>query len=118
MNKKIKAELSVPIYHVAVVLIASDDIHAERTKANAAYGETKGGWSALCSRGDGGDFGLFFDARVVTHAIIAHEVLHLTLWILAYCEVKVSSKNDEVAAYLCGYLTEWVYRHLGRIVKK
>lgn len=118
MTNKIKAELSVPIFHVAVVLIACEDIHEERAKANKTYGQMKGDCSALCSRGDGGDFGLFFDARVVTHSIIAHEVLHLTLWILEYCQVKVTSKNDETAAYLCGYLTEWVYRHLGRIVKK
>lgn len=118
MKGRIKAQLSVPIFHVAVVLIACDDIHAERVKANAVYGETKGGWSALCARGEGGDFGLFFDARTVTHGLIAHECLHLTLWILDYCEVKVSSENDETPAYLCGYLTDWVYQHLGRIVKK
>lgn len=118
MRRAIKEELLLPIYPVSILLCISEKVREEREKMNDVFGEFPGVWGAICSKGNSGNFGVFFHPDVVTHRQVAHEIMHLTVFILDYCDIKVTARHDEAAAYLCGYLTEWVYRHIGRFIKK
>lgn len=118
MRRAIKEEMILPIYPVSILLCVSEKVREEREKMNEVFGKFPGSWGAICSKGKSGNFGIFFHPDSITHRQVAHEIMHLTVWILDYCGIKVTAKSDEAAAYLCGFLTDWVYRRLGKFIKK
>lgn len=48
----------------------------------------------------------------LTHEVINHEIYHATHRIAEFAGVKHSFDNDEPFAYLCGYISEFVYGKL------
>lgn len=57
-----------------------------------------------------GAYGMYFNPlHELSINTVAHECLHVTLRLLDACNVKITADNDEVAAYLLGWLTEQVY---------
>lgn len=105
----LKAEINVPLYGDTLLLVLSADAIKSRKAFNKRFGEsTDGQFSGLCSS-NGYHFGLFFDALCFNHQLIAHEVFHVTHRILEYNSVTFSTENHEPFAFLCGWITGWVY---------
>lgn len=118
--KTIRKNLLLRPYPAKGLLVLAKDIHAERKKHDKRFGPgpEDTDWAACHSSSGSGDFGLFFDYRWLSHRIVAHEVLHMTHRVLAHSAVKFDIDNHEAFAYLVGEITDQVYLHIGRWVKK
>lgn len=46
------------------------------------------------------------------HGVLAHEIFHITTFILAQCGLKLNDKSYEAYAYLQGYITQEIYKRL------
>ncbi len=57
---------------------------------------------------------IFLRRDSITHNLIAHEVAHTAHFMIANIGQKVDPFNNEEFAYLCGYLTNIIYKDLKR----
>jgi hypothetical protein len=53
-----------------------------------------------------------FKGVYLSHSLIAHEVLHATLFIMEHIGIKLCSKSDEAYTYLHGYIIGELYKKL------
>ena len=105
--------ICVPIYRAWFTLSVTNDVVAARKAKSDVFGPyLLGEAKALASCNDKGDFGLFFSFEDLTHGIIAHEIFHLTHRIMDDVRGKFDIDNQEPHAYLCEWLTTWVYFQL------
>jgi hypothetical protein len=116
MNERVH-NFRLPIFNPCNAwLVLTDSVGQSRAARSDIFGPWDSGEViGLCSYDDAGKFGLFFKRGEVDHELIAHEVFHLTVRMLEYCEVRIPhGGNHETHAYLCGYLTTLVYSHLAQ----
>jgi hypothetical protein len=59
-----------------------------------------------------GHFGLQIRRDCLEHNEIAHEVFHITHRIWHYLGHDLLAHSSEPHAYLCGFITDWVYAQL------
>lgn len=102
---------SIPMYPFWLTLSVSDDPVKARNKKSFLFGKRiKGTALAIASHGKGsGHFGLFFKKGYIKHGTIAHEVLHITHRMLSSIKHKFKLKDQEPHAYLCEWITNWIY---------
>ncbi len=115
MKKEKMAIRRIPIYSVFFMLNVSHDLVAARNDYIKYFGPVSidvTGCGALSSS-SGHNFGVFLQiGDQITHGNIAHEVMHTTNHIMEWVGHDISSGNHEPHCYLCGYLTEMVYKQL------
>ena len=106
--------INIPIYGGVIYLSVSDDPLVERRKHDDKFGMCLvTSCNALASSSDcGGQFALFFKKDFFTHGIIAHEIFHLTHRILDARSLNFTMSHQESHAYLCEWITDWVYKTL------
>lgn len=110
-----KAFTIVPIFHAKLVLSVSHDIRAARAEHNDEFGPCllQTVPKALASHSDDlRSFAMFFKQDGIDHGVIAHEVFHITHHILQGVESQFDVNNHEQYAYLCEWITDWVYEQL------
>ena len=108
--------LKIPIYDKSVRIVitndeekASDNLHIN----NGLFAH------AIEWKGEGSDYGLWivfnFEAnKKISYGVIAHEVFHITNYILDFIGVVPDFKNDEQQAYLIEWLTNKVIEFIKR----
>lgn len=54
-----------------------------------------------------------FDKRSpADHGVLAHEIFHITTFVLAQCGLELNDNSMEAYAYLHGYITQEIYKKL------
>jgi hypothetical protein len=108
-----KKKFFVPVYNVDLWIVVTDDVKRERTKMQKIFGSfgDKHEYDGLCSCCYD-KFGVFFEKKKLeTRSVnlIAHEVFHLTHFIIEYAGANFDEDNQEHGAILNGYLMDLVY---------
>lgn len=116
-------QVSVPIYRCPLLLCLADSMEATRAVVKKHHLGSEFEQNTECSArvtfDSKGRFGILFERCGLTYRVIAHECFHLTVVILRYHNVTLdASDTHEAHAYLCGCLTEWVYKMLGKAGEK
>lgn len=104
----------IPIYSTRFwVSIADDTVAARRSLSWAIplMGTTP--YPGLCSY-DEGRVAVFFERKVICHELIAHELFHATHRIMQSTASNFFTEAQEPFAYLCGFLTDCVYRDIAK----
>ncbi len=99
----------VPIYDckVWVSALPGQQIKDERKEHNCIFGADEDqSWQACCEVGKDKSFGLFFDTNKIDVGLIAHEVFHLTHFILNEVGASFDPNDHEPAALL----HEWLFK--------
>lgn len=111
-NIKLHSNTEIPIYPAKLKLVVAASIEAARYDFRDVFGQsTSENYNGMCAY-LGPNFGLFFAADRLTHKTIAHEIFHATGRIMERCGCKLTPENHEPYAYLCGWITNWVYAEL------
>lgn len=109
-----EASTVVPIYDCYLLLSVSGNINAAARKHRKNFGEhedTDASAIVLAAQ-DRPNFGVFFHTHELDHGTIAHEVFHLVILIMDGARIAISAEHDEAHAYLCEWITKWVYAEL------
>lgn len=111
-----KRQTEVPIYHAALLFCLADTMDETKAVLEKHHVGCEFEQNTNCSGRVSFDgqqrFAIIFE-RGLDHRTIGHECFHLTVVILRYYAVKLDPwDTHEAHAYLCGWLTEWVYRML------
>jgi hypothetical protein len=102
----------IPIYRCKLFVHLCDRIDVCYAKVHKEPIDSKlEGYEGLSSNDDG-RFHLYFRPKMVSHWVVGHEVMHVTNDIMKYVGHKVVKDMDEPHAYLCGYITDRVYKFL------
>lgn len=104
----------VPIYRAKLILSVSEDVIAARKEDSEIFGPcllTKAQAMASCDD-EGNNYAIYFNYSHLDHGTIAHEIFHLTHRIFDSISGKFDINNQEPLAYLCEWLTDWVYAEL------
>jgi len=59
-----------------------------------------------------------FKPGLLSHDTIAHELFHVTHYILSRANVRLTKRSDEAHAYLAGFLAGETYKSLKKITKE
>lgn len=122
-----QTKIDIPIYNQTLILAYghTDEYHTWIKETYSADDTLQPGVCARtievsCSKQR--DLILFINSAVVSsfgvkyHELVPHEIIHVAGFIFEYAGVKYSFDNDEVWAYLVGYLNRQVflemYKHL------
>jgi hypothetical protein len=112
--KELTRETAIPLYGFHFILSVSRDIHKSISKYSHLFGDDipedvcAGG---MCVSSDGA-FALFFDIEYLNHGVIAHEIFHACHDILRFTGEEYHEENQEPYAYLCQWITDWVYKNI------
>lgn len=100
----------IPLYNARVTLVFTTDFPAafKRFMLEPPRSTENYGAGAFA---EAGQMFMFFDAKELTVGDIAHEVFHTVHHVFEYVEGDFS---HEPYAYLCDWLTTWVYRQARR----
>lgn len=116
-RKNVTRNLKPPLYPVRVFICLTEDINDAMSDYEKYFGkQDRDKWTLACALAnfDRGVFALFIPFNASTKTI-AHELWHLTNYILRQVGIVADHDNDEPGAYLNGWLTERVYRLLGTV---
>lgn len=111
MNKWHK--INIPIFYGTLYINFTKDFKREAKKLRIKCSKTKylGLAFRVRTKRDTG-YGILL--RRVDQSVIAHEALHITNFILKDLNLEIDSKNDEVQAYILG----WIVKEINKIKKK
>lgn len=112
----IKFKTKIPIYDLDLFLILTEDIRTSAELLNidnldSFHFEHVLGLSVVKEL----QFFLFLDKNSITHKTIAHEIFHLTHYIMEALENRYSNRGSEAYSYLAGWLADFVYKKLKKI---
>lgn len=114
MKTTVHRVLRVPIYDAIVYLTVAKDVVKARAALNKTFGEVQGDdFQGICSTNGGNKFSIVIPFKA-SCGLIAHEVFHLTHFILDWSNVHFTADDDEAGALLHGYLMEWVSKQLSK----
>jgi len=115
--RQMKKKFHVPLYDAVVWVVVCDDIAKERKKWENLFGPVQADemYDALCSHSGGQTFGLFFERKIITLKIVAHETFHLTHRILDWVGGNFDKTHHEQAALLHGFLMPTILKTIGRV---
>ena len=105
---------TVPIYDCYLLLSVSSNINAAARKHRKALGRHDDINSAamVLASEDYSNFGAFFHTDCLDHETIAHEIFHLVILIMHGVQIPITVEGHEAHAYLCGWITKWMYEEL------
>ena len=109
-----EASTVVPIYDCYLLLSVSENINASARRHRKALGkhdEIDAAAMVLTSH-EYNNFGVFFHTERLDHETIAHEIFHLVILIMHGVQIPITVDGHEAHAYLCGWITKWVYEEL------
>lgn len=109
-------QVQVPIYELTLHLVYGEYNKVRQLRNSLEFvqrfgTELTGEFSGVLSYRTH-HFGLFFDQSRLTPEIIAHEVFHCTHRMLEYIGHELTTNSCEPHAYLCGWITDWMYKNL------
>lgn len=112
---KIKT-ISIPIYFGHLRIVVTDSFTDASKKFGVDHGdidpEQMGAFVDVWSNGIGVDYFTVFFKPDPEPALIAHEVVHLVNGIYIQRHMDLDKRNDEPQAYLTGWITEQIYKHV------
>lgn len=119
LNKTTKrGSFKVPIYNVWIDVVVCKSIAEERAKYDGLFGPRRvnpGVTAHFSCTQTGSIAAIFLKRSCLKHELIAHEVFHAVLRIMIDKGEKVTVKHDEPAAYLCGFITDCIYKRLAKM---
>jgi len=108
-----KTRINIPIFPARFSLIVGDakipQIVAD-SKWFGDYDPNDAGEAITVVRG--GDVGVIFQVKKLSHNFIAHEVFHATMAVYRGVGDEHTKKGEEAYAYLNGWLTKWTYTQI------
>lgn len=112
-NVLINASVKVPIYNQRVRLIVVEkNLGAEVKRLLQCDGVEDSYEAVTMSRG--GDVAICLIRALVCHRTIGHEVYHAVNDIMRHVTHPPDRSHHEPDSYLCGWITEWIYRKLNK----
>jgi hypothetical protein len=112
--KAFKVRRYVPIYDREIYLAVADTTTEAARLVSPHFTVTEPFSEAALTCWRDTSFGLLFSTGALSHDIVAHEVFHATHCIMESTNDKFDSGHHEPYAYLCGWLTAWVYREFNK----
>lgn len=116
-----KKYLQLKIYNITLLLSVSIDINKEIKKFKAfdisenKYEDEKDIiLDGLVAVGENRLIGIFLLENNLTPNVISHEIFHAVHFIMQSIGEAFDIEHQEPHAYLCGYITEWVYKILAK----
>lgn len=112
--KLLRADTCIELLDVRLWLFVGNGDELDVAIKGSRFGEIKENSDGYAGRAfyKGSYFGIAIHRRELTHEVIAHEVFHITHAMWEFVGDKFSAKHHEPYSYLCGHITEWVYRQL------
>lgn len=106
--------IDVPIYCGRLILSITSDCVKARKKMSDKFGMSlvQDAQGIATSSEDGLYYGIFFTEKEMTHGIVAHEIFHIAHRILHERGLLFSIDHQEAHAYLCEWITDFVYKQV------
>lgn len=111
---KIK-KFNIPIFYGTLIIIKTKDLSSCAREFNLNMGEDDV-YDAVTFKkvNKKGIINYYVIFNNTDPAIICHESLHVSHLILNSCGIILDSKNDEIQAYLTGWIFNKIYKHLNK----
>ena len=116
--KKEKTKIHpIPIYDMRLEFCVTPDMimsQKNKERSKRLGGGPISDYEGLCWFSERREIAVLITDKHLTHELIAHETLHATCQILRYVGVSYDPENQEAFSYLCGYITNLIYKDLKR----
>ncbi len=113
-----KKWFSIPIYHGKLLVVFCDDFIVGAKQFGIYLSKNADDCLGLALRKTQtgpSEYTIFIKSKSIDdHAVIAHEALHVTNYILEDRCVEASFSNDEPQAYLLSWVVDCIYKTIGQ----